>query len=390
MSAAWTVFRKELKDAIRDRRTWLIVLVSSMLAGPLSLLLLSTFISSVEESAARREVYLAGGSSAPTLVNFLERAGSNVKDAPADYREQIKSGRLQNAVIVVPADFESRLAAGESIRLDVVHDDTATKAQPAVRAAITALRGFNRELGMQRLLARGVSPQLLTPLEIDEVNLASSQSRGAQLLFLVPWLALLGAVVGAISVAIDVTAGERERGSLEPLLMNPVTTGSLVLGKWSVVALCSAAVVVLTLIGFRAAMLLVRSERLAALMQFGIAESALFIAMLLPFSAMVAALNMLAATYGRSHKEAQTYASYITMVVNFAPIVPLFLSIRDAAWQLFVPAIAQQTVMMRGLRGEAVTTIDVLLPGAIALAVTTIALLAQARLLRNERIVFAR
>jgi len=144
------------------------------------------------------------------------------------------------------------------------------------------------------------------------------------------------------------------------------------------------------MIGFRAAMLLVRSERLAALMQFGIAESALFIAMLLPFSAMVAALNMLAATYGRSHKEAQTYASYITMVVNFAPIVPLFLSIRDAAWQLFVPAIAQQTVMMRGLRGEAVTAIDVLLPGAIALAVTAIALLAQARLLRNERIVFAR
>jgi sodium transport system permease protein len=390
VSAAWVVFRKELKDALRDRRTWTIVLVSSMLAGPLSLLLLATFISGVEESIAKREVYLANGSAAPTLVNFLQRAGSNVKDAPPDYREQIRTGRLQNAVIVVPSDFESRLASGRPLRIEVIHDESANKAQPAVRAAIASLRAFNRELGTQRLLARGVSPQVLTPIEIDEVNLASSQSRGAQLLFLVPWLALLGAVVGAISVAIDVTAGERERGSLEPLLMNPVTAGAVVLGKWAVVALCSAAVVVLTLAGFWVSLLFVRSERLAALMQFGLPESALFIAMLLPFSAMVAALNMLAATYGRSHKEAQTYASYLTMLVNFAPIVPLFLSVRDAAWQLFVPAIAQQTVMMRALRGEGIGTADVLLPGAIALAVTAAALLAQARLLGNERIVFAR
>ena len=201
------------------------------------------------------------------------------------------------------------------------------------------------------------------PLEIEEINLAGSRARGAQLLFLVPWLALVGAVVGAISVAIDVTAGERERGSLEPLLMNPVATGSIVLGKWAVAATCSAAVVVLTLAGFTAAMQFVRSENLSALMQFGLPEVVLFLALLLPFSAMVGALNMLAATYGRSHKEAQTYASYITMIVNFVPILPLFLTIRDAPWQLAVPALAQQTVLMRALRGEAVGPIDILAPG---------------------------
>ena len=75
----------------------------------------------------------------------------------------------------------------------------------------------------------------------------------------------------------------------------------------------------------------IRSENLSALMQFGFSEFALFIVMLLPFSAMIASLNMLAATYGRSHKEAQTYATYLAMLVNFTPIVPLFISIRDAA-----------------------------------------------------------
>jgi sodium transport system permease protein len=387
---AWIVFRKELTDALRDRRTWMVVLVSSILAGPISLLLLSKFVASVEENVARREVFLAGGAAAPTLANFIQRAGGTVKEAPADFRELVRSGELQNAVVVVPPDFEARLRRGESVRLDVVFDDSSSRSQGPARATLGMLRAFSRELGSQRLLARGVGLQVLSPVDVEEINLAAGNARGAQLLFLVPWLALLGAVVGAISVAIDVTAGERERGSLEPLLMNPVSTPAIVLGKWAVVAACSAAVVVLTLVGFRGAMVFISSENLSALMQFGAAESALFLAMLLPFAAMIAAVNMFAATYGRSHKEAQTYASYLTMLVNFAPVIPLFLSVRDAAWQLYVPAMAQQVVMMRALRGEAVGAADVLVPAAMAIGITVLALGAQARLLRNERIVFSR
>jgi sodium transport system permease protein len=390
MRAALVVFRKELRDALRDRRTWLVVLASSLLAGPVSMLLIASFVSSAEESAARREVVIANAAAAPALVNYLQRQGASVRDAPPEYRDELRSGRLQNAVVVIPDDFARRFAAGETIRLDVVFDETANRAQPAVRTAMALLQGFNRELGTQRLLARGVSPQLLQPLQIEEVNLAGSRARGAQLLFLVPWLALVGAVVGAISVAIDVTAGERERGSLEPLLMNPVSTGAIVAGKWAVTAACSAAVVLLTLAGFTAAMQFVRSENLAALMQFGLPEIGLFIVMLLPFSAMVGSLNMLAATYGRSHKEAQTYASYITMLVNFVPILPLFLTLRDAPWQLLVPALGQQTVLMRALRGETIGATDIIVPSAVALAITAAALLLQARLLREERIVFSR
>jgi len=387
---AWIVFRKELVDAMRDRRTWMVVLFSSILAGPISLLLLSKFVASVEENVARREVFLAGATAAPTLANFIQRAGGTVKEAPADYRELVRSGELQNAVVVVPPDFEARLARGESVGLDVVFDDTSSRSQGPVRVTLGMLRAFSRELGSQRLIARGVGLQVLSPVDVEEVNLAAGKSRGAQLLFLVPWLALLGAVVGAISVAIDVTAGERERGSLEPLLMNPVSTPAIVIGKWAVVAACSAAVVVLTLVGFRSAMAFIQSENLSALMQFGAAESALFLVMLLPFAAMIAAVNMFAATYGRSHKEAQTYASYLTMLVNFAPVIPLFLSVRDAAWQLFVPAMAQQVVMMRALRGETVGAADILVPAAVAIGITVLALIAQARLLRNERIVFSR
>ena len=105
---------------------------------------------------------------------------------------------------------------------------------------------------------------------------------------------------------------------------------------------------------------------------------------------MIASLNMLAATYGRSHKEAQTYATYLAMLVNFTPIVPLFISIRDAGWQLFVPAMAQQAVMMRALRGETVTAVDILLPGGMAIAITAAGTICPGALLRNERIIFSR
>jgi sodium transport system permease protein len=390
MNAAWIVFLKELKDAVRDKRSWMVALAISMLSGPVLFTIMSNFIAGLEERAAAREVVVHEPQRAPTLVNFLERAGATVKTAPADYAEQLRSGKLQNAVVVPPTDFESQLATGEPVSVDVLFDDSHERAQPIVRATLNLLRAFNREAGMQRLIARGVSPQLLTPLEIEEQNLAPAQTRGAQLLFIVPWAALIVAVFGALSVAIDVSAGERERGSLEPLLMNPVPVGALVLGKWGVVMAYSTVIVVLTMAGFLVSMRFISSETLSALMQLQWREVGIFCVVLLPFAALMAALNMLAATFGRSHKEAQTYVSYITMGVQFAALVPIFASQRDALWQLFVPSVAQLSVLMKALRGEVLTATDLLVPGLICLGLAVLCLVVQALLLRREAIVFAR
>jgi len=390
MTGVWTVFVKELRDAVRDRRSWLIALALSMLAGPVVFVLISNFVADLEERVAEREVVIAGRERAPTLVNFLLRAGARVVEAPADYPQRLRSGALANAVIRPPKDFEARLARGDTVEIEVLYDESHDKAQPVVRTTMRLVEGFNRELGTQRLLARGLAPQLLAPIELEPINLASTQARGAQLLFIVPWAALIVAVVGALSVAIDVTAGERERGSLEPLLANPVAAGVLVLGKWAVVMLYSTVIVVLTMAGFLVSMRFVSSETLSALMQLRLREVALFAAVLLPFSALMASLNMLAATFGRSFKEAQTYVSYLAMAAQFSALVPVFLTVRDAAWQLWVPSIAQLTVLLKVLRGEPLTALHLLLPAAVC-AVTTIACLwLQSRLLRRESIVFSR
>ena len=385
-----TVFRKELADALRDRRSWMIAIVISMLSGPVVFMLMSSFISGIEEKAQAREVLLAAPEHAPTLVNFLQRAGATVKRAPADYEAALRSGTLQNGVVVVPSDFEDELARGEIVTVELVYDESHDRAQPMVRTAQGLLQAFNREQGTLRLVARGLSPQLLAPLEVEQKNLAPSQARGAQLLFIVPWAALIVAVMGAMSVAIDVTAGERERGSLEPLLMNPVPLGSVVLGKWAVVMCYSVLIVALTLAGFMVSMRFISSETLSALMQLEWREVAIFAAVLLPFTALMAAVNMLAATFGRSFKEAQTYVSYIAMAVQFAALVPVFLTVRDAAWQLMVPSVAQQAVLLKTLRGETLTVTHLLLPALVCLTGTALCLLLQARLLRREQIVFAR
>jgi len=384
------VFRKELIDALRDRRSWIITLAVALLSGPVVFALLSNFVGALEQRAAAREVVLRAPEQAPTLVNFLQRAGATVAAAPADYEAALRTGRLQNAVVLPPPDFEARLASGEPVALALMFDDSHDRVQPMVAATMSLLRAFGRETGTLRLIALGVGPQLLTAVEIDPRNLAPPQARGARLLFIVPWVALLVAVFGALSLAIDLTAGERERGSLEPLLMNPVGVGSIVLAKWAVVMGFSLAIVVLTMLGFLVSMRFISSETLAALMQLDGREVAVFCAVLLPFAAMMAAVNLLAATFGRSFKEAQTYVSYGAMTVQFAALVPVFLTVRDASWQLLVPAVAQLTVLMKTLRGEAVGAFDLLLPALVCAAVAALCLWQQARLLRREQIVFAR
>ena len=344
----------------------------------------------MKKRAAKREVYVANAAAAPTLVNFLQRAGATVKDAPEDYAAQIKSGRLQSAVIVVPAQFEARLALGRDdpaagdVRRNrdqgAAGDTCRTDDRARLFARAWACSGCSHAASARRCWRRSKSMR----------SIWHSQARGAQLLFLVPWLALLGSVAGAISVAIDVTAGERERGSLEPLLMNPVAAGAVVLGKWAVVALCSAAVVVSDADRFHDSNAIHTQREPVGADAVRIQRVRLVHRDAAAVFRDDRALNMLAATYGRSHKEAQTYATYLAMLVNFTPIVPLFISIRDAAWQLFVPAMAQQAVMMRALRGETISAIDILVPGSMALAIAAVALAAQARLLRNERIIFSR
>ena len=388
-ATAATVYLKELRDALRDRRTALMVLFASMLTGPITLVLVAQFISGLEEKASTLKVRIAGQEHAPALVNFLRRSDVEIETAPADYEARVREGRL-DAVIVVPRDFDRKYLAGENARVDLVYDDSRTESSPAIRQAERLLRAFNRETSMLRLMARGVSPDLTEPLKVQHTNTATVKQRGAMLLFLIPMFAILSPLLGGMTIAIDSTAGERERGSLEPLLANPVATWRVVLGKFLAAWTFACAVAALTLSGFVAAAMLYAGKRVAALMTFGAPELAFFLAMVVPFAAMTAGLQMLISTYGRSYREAQTYVSYVATLVSFVPMIVLFSGLKDAFWQLWVPVLGQQVVLMRIVRGEGLPALDWALPSLVAIAIAAACVHAVARLLKDERIVFGR
>jgi sodium transport system permease protein len=266
-AAWWVVFRKELVDALRDRRTLMAVVLSSVVMGPLVLVLISTLVAGVEKRAEAREVVVAGIEQAPTLRNYLERQTYAVQSAPADFEKQLQTSQLGDPVLVVGKDFEAELAAGEMPLLELVTSSANQRAQGGVGRLTRVLQGFNQEQGVLRLAVRGVSPALMQAVQVEDRDLATPATRAAQFTAMLPYFVLMAVLYGALNAALDTTAGERERGSLEPLLMNPATRLSLVVGKWAAVAAVGMLIAVLSSFSFLPGQWLLRSETLAAMFQ---------------------------------------------------------------------------------------------------------------------------
>jgi sodium transport system permease protein len=362
MRSAVAVFRKELIDALRDRRTLLMVLLSSVAIGPLVLVLISALVSDIEKRAEAREVLAVGMASAPTLRNYLERQTYTVTDAPTDYAQQLKDNKLGDPVLVIGKDFEAELLHGETPTVELIGSSANQRAQGGSGRVMRLLRGFNQEQAMLRLAVRGVSPGLLEPVRIEERDLASPASRAAQLAFMVPFFVLMAVLYGALNAALDTTAGERERGSLEPLLMNPATPMALTIGKWGAVASVGMLIAVLSCFSFLPGQWLLRSETLAAMFRFGPREAGAFLLLLLPLAGALAALLMAIAIRCKSFKEAQANSTVVVLGVSLLPLVSVFNQSGEAPWHLWVPALAQITLMGRVLKGEALDAPDVLIP----------------------------
>ena len=384
-----TVLKKELRDHLRDRRTAMMIFVSSIAVGPLVLIGMSYFISSIEEKAEKKEVFVQNVMYSPPLANFFARQDFTIKEPKPDFRALIGQGK-HDAVLVIPKDFAEKFVTGRA-EVELVYDDTRQDASGQsigiLRRLITA---FNREVSTQRLIARGVSPNLLRAVEVQDTNMGTPAQRAAMLLFIIPWLTLIVGITGCMAVAIDMTAGERERGSLEPLLMNPIPRSGLIIGKWLAVACYGMGIVLLLLAGFAATLTFYPLPKIASVVSLSAAQYLGFAVMLLPFTPAIGSLQMLIATFGRSFKEAQTYVSYLYTAVSFVPIIAMFAQLKDATWQLFVPMLGQMMVLTRILRGEHLEAIHFLIPLGVCAMITIFSIVMLSRLMGQEKIFFGR
>ena len=383
MRAVVTVLRKELIDALRDRRTLMMVLVSSVLLGPLVLVAISSLVASLESRAEQREVYVAGLASAPTLRNYLERQTYTVKEAPADYESRLRKATFADPVVVVPADFETALVRGDVPVVEIVSDSANQRSESGAGRIERLLGGFSRERAVLSLALRGVSLQLLEPMEVEARDLASTQTRATRITGMLPFFVLMAVLYGALNAALDTTAGERERGSLEPLLMNPTERWALVVGKWGAVACVSMLIAVLSSFSFLPGQWVLRSDTLAAMFQYGPREAMLFLVVLLPLAAMLAAVLMAVAIRCRSFKEAQASATIVVLLVSLMPLVTLFNLGSESPWGLWVPALAQTTLMTRVLKGETLGPGEVVIPLLMCAVLTALAVVYVARTLRQ-------
>ena len=386
LHAALTVYRKEVIDALRDRRTLFTVLISSVLMGPLVLLAISALVASLESRAEQREVFVAGLADAPTLKNFFERQTYVVKAAPDGYEAQLRNATLADPVVVVPKDFEAALLRGDAPVVEVVSDSANQRSQAGTGRIERLLAAFSRERAALSLALRGVSVELLEPMQVEARDLASTRTRATQLTGMLPFFVLMAVLYGALNAALDTTAGERERGSLEPLLMNPAERSALVLGKWGAVASVAMLIAVLSCFSFLPGQWMLRSDTLAAMFQYGVREAALFLVVLLPFAAALSALLMAVAIRCKTFKEAQASATVVILVVSLLPLVSVFNLGGEAPWHLWVPALAQNTLMTRVLKGEGFGAEQVLIPLLVCVALTALCIGFVARSLRSAAV----
>ncbi len=386
MNGARIVFLKELIDALRDRRTLFVVLLSSVAIGPLVLVLISALVSGVEKRAEARELLVQGAAHAPTLVNYLQRQTFTLREPPADYEQALQESRLGEPVLVVGADFEALLARGEVPLVEVVGSSGNTRAQSGLARVHRVLSGFNQEQVSLRLAMHGMPAPVLEVMQVEERDLAKPGSRAAQLATMVPFFVLMAVLYGALNAALDSTAGERERGSLEPLLMNPTSRLALVLGKWGAVVAVAMLIAVLSCFSFLPGQWLLRSETLAAMFRFGPQEALAFIAVMLPLAGALAALLMAIAIRCRSFKEAQANATVVVLAISLLPLLLVFNQEGERPWHLLVPALSQVTLMSRVLRGETSTVPELVAPVLVCVAVVAACLAYVSRSLEHAAV----
>lgn len=378
-SQALTVYRKELRDACRDHRTLWVMLVSSVLLAPLMLWALSFWMAGLQARADQREVWVVGMAHAPTLENFLARQTYRIKEPPKEFEALLRRGKFHDPVLRVPPEFEADLAQGKAPLLTLITDSGNQQALAGIGRWGQLLAAFKSERATLALALRGVSPGLLESVQWQEQDLASAFSRAASISAILPWIFIMAVLSGAMNAALDTTAGERERGSLEPLLMNPVSGLALALGKWGAVWTLSSAVALLSCASFIPAQLLFKGDVLRSLIQFGPAQVALSVGILLPLAACVSALLMWVAIRCSSVKEAQASTTIVVMLFTTLPLLSSLNIINPQGWAAVVPGLGQHALMGRVLKGETLSAWQWVAPWGVSFVLVSVCLLLIAR-----------
>ena len=387
MRTIWRVFLKEIRENLRDRRTLISALIFGPLFGPV---LFASALSLSFRGAGTQDrplhLTVSHAERAPDLLAYLRQYDVRITkvalDEAAARREVMAHGGEQ--VLLVPDDFGSRLAAGQPAPLLLLADESNTASARSVERIAGVINRYGATIARLRLVARGLDPLLSVPIVLHPIDISTPAGRSALALGTLSYLVLLTMLMGGMYLAIDATAGERERGSLEPLLTVPVRREHLIYGK--ILAACAYMTLslALTVTAFAIALRFVGLERFGMSADFGPRVAVGIVLACLPFVPLGAALMTVVAAFTRSYREAQTYVGLVLLVPTLPLVFAAVLGLQPRAGLMAVPSLGQHFIILSLIRMQPLPAAYVALSVCSTLVLGALLVFAAGRLYRRE------
>ena len=350
-----TVFRKEVRENVRDRRA----LFNSLLLGPLLFPLLFVgmmwFLQSAEKERQEQalELPVIGADYAPSLVRFLEQQGTEILPEPEDPEAMVREQEAQVVLRILP-EYPEQWRQGLPAPVEVISDPSRQESNAAIRKLKIMLSGYGQQTAALRLQLRGVSPQLAAPVMVRDVDLSTPKSRAILAVIFLPYVLMITAFTGATHLAMDTTAGEKERKSLEPLLINPVPRWQIMTGKMLTTTVFAMASLALTLVSFRIVLPYMPVGAFGMDLTLGLETLLRILWVISPVAILAAALLTLLASFAKSYREAQSYMGLVILIPMIPSLIFMANPVKAEAWMMNVPLFSQNILIGEIIRGEAV------------------------------------
>jgi sodium transport system permease protein len=384
------VFAKELLENLRDRRVILSAFLFGVLLAPVIFGLTTSLASKrvMENQDKPLRLTVSGLEHAPNLGHFLEENGTEIKTVTMTADEAMKAvrGGGEDLVLLIDAEYSQKLQAGEPAPLDLVVDTSNNQTGASADRARRLLEGYGGQLAALRLMVRGVSPEVIRPVDVRTLDVATPAGRSLLILGMMTYFSFMSMLVGGFYLAIDTTAGERERGSLEPLLSLPVRRAELIVGKMLATSAFMSISLLLTLAAFGLVLQFIPLEALGMSANFGPRVVLAIFAVMLPFVPLGAGLMTAVASFTRSNREAQSWLS----VVMLLPIAPIMFAVvngtKPSATLMMIPSLSQHLLATSLMRGDAIPPLHALISAGSTLALGGLLVWIAIRLYQREAI----
>lgn len=390
MRTALIVFYKEVLENLRDRRVVFSSLFFGVLFAPAIFALSTQMLSqrAVREQEQPLKLSIAGSERAPNLLRFLRQNGVEIK--AVDYGPAAAEAAVRNGdpefVLLIPTDYAEKLRAGEPAPLDLVVDTSNNRSAGSTQRARRLIEAYSGQVASLRLMVRGINPVVVQPVALRTVDVATPAGRALLVLGMMTYFCLMSMLVGGFYLAVDTTAGERERGSLEPLLSLPVGRGEIIFGKMLATSAFMTLSLLLTLLAFGVAFKTVSLEALGMSPNFGPGVVLAMFGIMLPFVPLGAGLMTVVASFTRSNREAQTWLSFVLMI----PIAPVMFAVfngtKPTVAAMLVPSLSQHLLSTALMRGDSLDPFLVAISTVSSVALGIALMLGAVSLYRREAI----